>query len=177
MTQAKRHQLEINLGPVLEALERPLNLIDSPERRADIQRYLEAGRIHLERGMVDVLSAAVGIVNDAGAGARARLEYQAGKLYLVVESAEEAEPSDPEPIFEIDGEMEKVTIRLPAELKELISEAANLRGVSINSWYIRELARTVSRQVREQVKEERRESRREQRGQRRGRSLRGFIGD
>ena len=36
MTQAQRQQREIDLSTVFEALERPLALIDSPERRADM---------------------------------------------------------------------------------------------------------------------------------------------
>jgi uncharacterized protein (DUF1778 family) len=70
--------------------------------------------------------------------------------------------------------VEKVTIRLPAELKELIAQAANLRGVSVNTWYVRELARTISRQVSDQVREEQREARHERRRANRG--LRGFVG-
>lgn len=178
MTQAQRHQKEIDLAPVFQALERPLDLIDNPDRRIDIGRYLESARIHLERGMFDVISETVALVNEAGGGARARLEYQAGKLYMVVESTPEGEEPEAPPLFDVEGDMEKVTIRLPAELKELISQAANLRGVSVNSWYIRELARTISRQAASQMREEHRETRRQQREERRGgRSLRGFVGD
>jgi hypothetical protein len=174
MTQANRQQREIDLSRVFEALERPLGLIDNPERRADIQRYLESAKIHLERAMFDVLSDAVGLVNEAGVGTSARLEYQAGKLFLVVERATEAEETEAEPLFDIEGDMEKVTIRLPAELKELISQAANLRGLSVNAWYVRELARTISRQVRDEVRQQQRDARRQRRG---SRSLRGFVGD
>jgi uncharacterized protein (DUF1778 family) len=70
--------------------------------------------------------------------------------------------------------MEKVTIRIPSELKDLISQAANLRGISVNNWYVRELGRTISRQVREQVREEQRRERHERR---QSRGLRGFVGD
>jgi hypothetical protein len=176
MTQAQRQQKEINLNNVFEALERPLGLVDNPDRRADMQRYVEAAKIHLERAIFDVLSEMAQAVNDAGAGARTRLEYQAGKLYLIVEGSpeEEAGPGA-ERLFSVEGDVEKVTIRLPGELKDLISQAANLRGVSLNNWYVRELARTISRQVRDQVREDQRQSRREQRHDRGG--LRGFVGD
>ena len=175
MTQAPRQQREIDLKGVFEALERPLGLVDNAERRADMQRYVEAARIHLERSIFDVLSDVTAAVNDAGAGAHARLEYQGGRLFLVVEGAPEAEPAtDTEPLFSVEGDVEKVTIRLPAELKELISQAANARGTSVNTWYVRELARTISRQVRDQVRDEQRQARRESR---RGRSgLHGFVG-
>jgi hypothetical protein len=173
MTQAQRQQKEIDLTAVFQALERPLALIDSPERRADMERFIEAARVHLERAIFDVLSEVTAAVNDAGAGARARLEYQSGKLYLVVEAqGEEETATETDAVFSVEGDVEKVTIRLPSELKDLISEAANLRGVSANTWYVRELARTISRQVREQAREEERQARHERR-----RSLRGFVGE
>jgi hypothetical protein len=175
MTQAQRQQREIDLAKVFEALERPLGLIDNPERRADMQRYVEAARVHLERSIFDVLSEITATVNEAGAGARATLEYQGGKLFLVVEpTAEEEAGPEPDRVFSVEGDVEKVTIRLPSELKELISQAANIRGVSVNTWYVRELARTISRQVRDQIREEQRSARHAQR-QGRG-NLRGFVG-
>ncbi len=179
MTQAQRQQKEINLGGVFEALERPLGLVDNPDRRADMQRFVEAARVHLERAIFDVLSEVTTSVNDAGTGANARLEYQGGRLFLVVEPAAEPENGpESERLFTVEGDVEKVTIRLPAELKDLISQAANLRGVSLNSWYVRELARTISRQVRDQVRDEQRQSRHEQRRERRdSRGLHGFVGD
>jgi hypothetical protein len=175
MTQAQRQQKEIELSPVFEALERPLALVDNPERRADMQRFVEAARIHLERSIFDILSEVASTVSEAGVGATVRLEYQGGRLFLVVEGTpEEANGPESERLFTVEGDVEKVTIRLPAELKDLISQAANLRGVSVNTWYVRELARTISRQVRDQVREEQREARHERR--RASRGLRGYVG-
>src|SRR5581483_10321759 len=157
------------------ALERPLALVDSPERRSDMQRFVEAARVHLERAIFDLLSEVTTAVNEAGAGARARLEYQGGKLFLVVQAAaEEDNGAGQEPLFSVEGDMEKVTIRIPSELKELISQAANLRGMSVNNWYVRELGRTIYRQVRDQLREEQRRERQERR---QSRGLRGFVGD
>jgi hypothetical protein len=175
MTQAPRQQKEIELSAVFDALERPLALVDNPERRADMQRFVEAARIHLERSIFDILSDVATTVSEAGVGATVRLEYQAGKLFLVVEGTPEgANGPESERLFTVEGDVEKVTIRLPAELKELIAQAANLRGVSVNTWYVRELARTISRQVSDQVREEQREARHERRRANRG--LRGFVG-
>jgi len=180
MTQAQRQQREIDLKAVFEALERPLALVDSPERQSDIRRYIEAARVHLERSIFDLLSGAVQAVNESGGGVRSHLEYQAGVLHHVVEPAGEESGSDAEaePLFSIEGDVEKVTIRIPAELKDLISQAANLRGTSVNTWYVRELARTISRQVRDQIRDQARDEVRNRRGERRrGSSLRGFVGE
>ena len=178
MTQAQSQHREIDLAKVFEALDRPLGLVDSPERRGDIQRYLESARVHLERAVFDLLSEAVSAVNEAGGGLKARLEYRGGVLDLVVEAVGEEGSPEPERAFSIEGDMEKVTIRIPAELRDLINQAANVRGVSMNAWYVRELARSISRQVRGQVREEMRGTRREQRGRGGGgRSLHGFVGE
>ena len=173
MTQAKSQH--IDLSAVFEALERPLGLVEDPERRSALQRYLGSARVHLERAVFDLLSGAVEAVNEAGGGVRARLEYRAGALYLVVEPVAEEAAAEPERPFAPGDEVEKVTIRIPAELKDLISQAANLRGTSVNSWYVRELARAVrdiSRQIRGDERRQEREEQRERRG-----SLRGFVGD
>src|SRR4051794_28335826 len=53
---AQRHQADINLDPVFEALERPLALIDSPERRDEMQRFAAASRGYQERAIFDLLS-------------------------------------------------------------------------------------------------------------------------
>ncbi len=180
MTQAQRQQQQIDLAQVFEALARPLGLVDSPERRADLQRYIDSARIHLERAVFDLLSSVVNTFNDAGTGARGRLEYEGGVLNLVVEPTEDEASAEPEQPFSIEGDMEKVTIRIPADLKELIDRAASVRGVSVNRFYIGELARSISRQVREQVREDVREARREGRHERRhggGSSLRGYVGE
>ena len=192
----QRQHVQIDFGHVFEALERPLALIDDPERRGVFQRYVDSARVHLERAIFDLLSSAVEAVNEAGGNVRTRLEYQAGGLHLVVEPVAEEAAAEQDHVFNIDDEVEKVTIRIPGELKELISQAANLRGVSINSWYIRELARAVrdiSREMRQDERQGERQARRGQKGaerearraqqeaereQRRaqGGRLRGFIG-
>ena len=43
------------------------------------------------------------------------------------------------------GRMEKVTVRLPEDLKDLIDRLARQEGFSANNWYIRELARATAR--------------------------------
>ncbi len=188
-----RKEHELDLSSAQRALERPLALVDSPERRADMQRFVEAAGVHLERAIQDLLSVVVDAVNEARGNVTASLQYSAAALRLVVEASADAESAgdgnetDP-PIFTSDGDMEKVTIRIPAELKDLITQAASLRGLSVNSWYVRELARNVTRATREQFREEHRHGPRgrdqdfrwgppEQRPQRESRSLRGFVGD
>ena len=191
-----RKELPIDLDAITQSLERPLALIDNPERRADMQRFLDAANVHLERAILDLLAAALDAVNEAAPGVNARVQFAGGAPAIVVETSGAAAPAQEEPapgeerLFETDGDMEKVTIRLPAELKDLIAQAASLRGTSVNSWYVRELARTVSRATRDYVREESRHgrwhpprdpeppfSRPDSRPPRERNSLRGFVGD
>lgn len=195
MTQAHGQRKTIDISAVFEALEQPLGLVDNPERRADTQRYIEMARIHLERAIFDVVSSAVEAVNEAEGNLEARLEYQDGGLTLVVDPvASEEDEGDAEQLFSIDGDVEKVTIRLPSELKDLVGEAANLRGVSVNTWYIKELATAVRnaavRAGHEAIQDATRQASDSGRGRRRdggrreggrqhggGGSLRGVIGE
>jgi hypothetical protein len=135
---------EINLSPIFEALEQPLGLVDDPERRAEMKRIADAGRIYQERAIYDLLSEVVTAFNEAGSGARVRLEYESGGVHLAVEAESDDEAV---PVLPMSGEMERVTVRLPAGLKAMIDEAASLRGLSVNSWYVRALARAAMRQL------------------------------
>ena len=178
MTQSQGQQEHpLDLSAVFEALDRPLALIDSPERRAEIERYLQTARIHLERAILDLIAGVLQAVNAANGGVRVRLQYEAGAPSIVVEAAEAGAANEQEPVFTVEGDVEKVTIRLPKELKELIDQAASLGGRSANAWYIRELGRSVSRFVRDEARREDDQRRHGRRGWRPGGSLRGFVGD
>src|SRR6266508_139123 len=153
MTQADRQQTQqtqLDLEKVFEALRGPLSLVDSPERRADIERFIEAARLHQERAIFDLLDRAASAINQAGTNTRVSLEYRDGRLNLAVETASEQEETGP--VFSSEDAVERVTIRLPAQLKTLIDEAANASGTSTNTWYVRTLARAISfRRMRERA--------------------------
>lgn len=165
-------RVAIDLGPVLTGLEQPLQLIGEGQRRDDWQVYVNAARPQVERAVFDVLSQAVTAFNDAGAGLLARLEYAAGNLHIVVEPVPDAAPPD---VAFSDSRQEKVTLRLPRELKDRIDRAAGRHGISANNWYVRELSRTIQRQVNDSLDAADRDRGR-RRGAYRGRSLKGFVG-
>ena len=175
MTSEPR-RTEIDLGPLLAGLEQPLQLISDADTRDRLQAYINAARPQVERAAFDVLSQAVNAFNDANPEQRAHLEYGDGALHVRMEAASDSEPA---PAFD-DSDLEKVTLRLPKELKELIDMAAGRHGISANNWYVRELSRTIARQVHNAMREAGREDRRDgrRRGFYRGRggSLQGFVG-
>ena len=177
MTSESR-RTRIDFDPLLAGLEQPLQLVSDPQRRDELRVYVNAARPHVERAAFDVMSQLVIAFNDANPELRARLEYASGGLQLALEPA----PEEPEPETSFnDSDLEKVTLRLPRELKELIDRAAGRHGISANNWYVRELSRTIARHLHESIRqsahEERQDARR--RGYYRGRSgssLRGFVG-
>ena len=166
----------IDFEPLLAGLEQPLQLVTDPQAREQLRAYVGAARPHVERAAFDVLSQAVSGFNDANPEQRARLEYADGRLYISVDPAPDGEP---EASF-TEGDLEKVTLRLPRELKELIDMAAGRHGISANNWYVRELSRTIARHVRDSMRgssrEERHEGRRRGFYRGRGSGLQGFVG-
>src|SRR6476620_11698821 len=124
-------QHTIQTDEVFDALQRPLALIDDPQRREDMQRFIDAARIHQERAVFDLISDIVARVNEASGDTRVRLEYQARQLHLTVDANQPAEDTG-DPLTRMDGDLDKVTIRLPSALKDLIDRVAADRGISLN---------------------------------------------
>jgi hypothetical protein len=134
---------EFRTDAIFEALQKPLALIDNPERRQQIEAYIEAARVSLERSVFDLLSKFADTVNgEIAAHYEVALGYRPGVLDLDVRRREPSEPTE-ETWSAADGEVEKITIRIPAELKELATESAIRAGLSANSWFVRALARAL----------------------------------
>ena len=134
---------ELRTEPVFDALKQPLALIESDERRRAIETYIEAARLPLERAMFDLMSQMAQAIDEkTGEQYRIRLSYQAGGLSLEIDeksgNGDEARWSATE-----GADVEKITIRIPAELKELATEAASQAGTSANTWFIKALARAL----------------------------------
>ena len=165
---------EFKTDDIFEALKSPLGMIDDPQRQQQIQDYIDAARANLERSVFDLLSEFADAVNDeVSAHYEVALNYKPGVLDLSVR-AREASEIDEETFSMGDGEVEKVTIRVPAELKELAAEAAKKASLSANSWFVRQLARSV-RNADVDVTVERSERRHRGRRKGRGGKLTGWV--
>jgi hypothetical protein len=163
---------EIRTEPVFDALKQPLALIESDERKRAIETYVEAARMPLERAVFDLMSQVAQAV-DARVGAhyRVRLSYRPGGLAVEVD---ERTGSGEEPQYSaMEGDVEKITIRIPAELKDLAQQAASKAGTSANTWFVKALARAV-RNIEVQTEPSRGSWREERRG--RGSRLSGWVG-
>lgn len=174
--------MELQTEGIFEALRGPLALIEEDERRQMLERYLGAVRVPLERAVFDMLAEMVGgIEEQVGEQYTLRLTYQPGTLSLEVEPNQRDAPDDEAVDWGLfGGETEKITIRIPAELKELITAAAAGSGLSANNWFIRVLARSLraaAHEGRDDEHDRRREAHEERRrGRRDGKQLRGWIG-
>ena len=160
--------MEFTTESIFQALKSPLAVVDSPERRTQLEDYVDAARLPLERSVFDLLSQfAEAVDTEVSSHYQVTLSYRPGVLDLQVRASEPAE--QPEETWSLaEGEVEKITLRIPAELKDLASEAAARSGLSVNSWFVRVLARALRRA-------EEPDERHRRRG-RRGQRLTGWVG-
>ena len=136
---------ELRTEPVFDALKQPLALIESDERRRAIETYIEAARVPLERAIHDLMSQmASSIEEQVTQHYRVRLNYQPGGLQVEVEPKVPTNGDEQQAAYSTaEGDVEKITIRIPAELKDLAQQAASQAGTSANTWFVKALARAV----------------------------------
>lgn len=133
---------ELRIQSLLDALKQPLALIDNDERRRQIETYLDAAQVQLERAANDLMSQmAQAIDEQVQDHYRIRLAYRPGGLAIEVE--EKVGDGDEARWTTLEGDVEKITIRIPAELKDLATQAAQRAGTSANSWFVKALARSI----------------------------------
>jgi hypothetical protein len=159
------------LDPVFDALRQPLGLVEGEERRRQIETFIETARVPLERAIFELLAQALHTVDErVGERYRVRLAYRPGGPAVEVE--EKVQDGDEARWSAMEGDVEKITIRIPAELKDLATQAASQAGTSANTWFVKALARALrnmeSQQQRPQAWREERHGR--------GSRLSGWVG-
>lgn len=134
---------EFTTESIFDALKSLLGVVDNEERRRQLEGFIEAARLPLERSVSDLLSQLAEAVNaEVSTHYEVTLGYRPGLLDLEVRAREPGEP--PEEVWTLaEGEVEKITLRIPAELKDLATEAAAKAGLSVNAWFVRVLARAL----------------------------------
>jgi hypothetical protein len=165
---------ELRTEPIFDALKQPLALVESDERRRALETYIEAARVPLERAVHDLMSELAHAVEERlGDQYRLRLAYHPGGLTLEID--EKAQANGEEAAWAtLEGDVEKITIRIPAELKDLATQAAARAGTSANTWVVKAMARAVRNTEAQQQQQSRGEWRHERRG--RGSRLSGWVG-
>ena len=134
---------EFTTDSIFQALKSLLAVVDNEERRKQIEAYIEAARSPLERAVFDLLSQFADAVNgQVGRHYQVKLSYRPGVLAAEVRATEQGGPAEDVWSF-TEGDVEKITLRIPAELKELATEAAAKASLSANTWFLRMLARAL----------------------------------
>ena len=143
----RRQPVRIDIRPILEAFDDALALVEDGEQRARLQRVLRAATPAVESAALGIVQAAATEVNEASGGAiQAEVVHGADGPELRVEAASPAEQTNTAPNFEFDAsEIERLTLRLPSELKEIAAIAAEQAGVSLNAWLTRIVSQEVGR--------------------------------
>jgi hypothetical protein len=169
--------MTIGLDGIVEALRGPLGLVEDAERRQAVERYVEAARVPVERAVADLMLAVTTVVGDAVAEHyRVRLVYGPDGLDADVEPREPDQGSAAAADADWSaGSTDKITIRIPSELKEEVTRAAHAAGVSVNTWLLRAAAAGVRRPGLDERHREHRARRHERRGP--GGRLTGWIGE
>ena len=135
---------ELRLEPIFDALKQPLALVESDERRRAIESYIETARLPLERAVYDLVSQLVDSVDQrVGERFRVRLAYRPQGLALEVDEKAANGTGEEASWASLEGDVEKITIRIPAELKDLATQAAQRAGTSANTWFVKAMARAV----------------------------------
>lgn len=120
------------------AVEAQLRLGDHPDLGALGSDLLEVLRPAIKQAMMQVVEMATHEVNGQLVGQRVDIRLVDGDPELVVSSDDSripAPPPPPEPGEDFDTEA-RITLRLPGYLKELIAEAADVAGDSVNSFVV-----------------------------------------
>ncbi|MGH8871563.1 MAG: DUF1778 domain-containing protein [Acidimicrobiia bacterium] len=122
---------------VMEAtVEAQLRLAD-PELAALGSELLEVLRPAIRLTLMEVLEMAAHEVNGQLAGQRVEIRLVDGEPELTVRSDDSSIPPPPPPSAGETGDAEaRITLRLPGYLKDLIAEAADVAGDSVNSFVV-----------------------------------------
>ena len=133
----------MQLERFIDALEAELAsvaAVGSEEAQATAERLSRALRSAAGLRFLEVLSAAALELSAQLPAGHVDVRLSGGEPTLVYVAEQEAEPA---PAAE-DGLSARITLRLPEPLKASIEAAAAREGVSVNTWLVRALTRSVS---------------------------------
>ncbi len=135
--------MPLDLRKIVEAQKKVLALVENPEKRESLERFLESSGPLVELAARDAIHEMVEEVNGQLAPySRIRLVQEGSKLVAEVVSL--ADEIGRGRTVLIDGDsVSKVLLRMPSEVKSRAAEAAQRAGTSLNSWTVTVLERAV----------------------------------
>ena len=135
--------MPLDLRKIVDAQKKALALVENPERREALERFLESSGPLVESAVRDALHEMVEDMNAQLAPySRIRLVQEGSKV--VAEVVLLSDEIGKGRTVLIDGDtVSKVLLRMPSEVKARATEAAQRAGTSLNSWTVTVLERAV----------------------------------
>jgi hypothetical protein len=131
----------MNLTPYVENLRRELAVAaeaGGDESRALAERLTAPLESGIRLTLLDALSAAADEITRELAPGSAELRLRGGEPEFAVTPAPADEPPEPPAPIEVEeGEMTRINLRLPEQLKAGVEQAASRERMSVNSWLVR----------------------------------------
>ncbi|MEX2228148.1 MAG: toxin-antitoxin system HicB family antitoxin [Dehalococcoidia bacterium] len=169
--------MKLETDAVFAAFDDALALLADEGERNRFRLLLTASRDSVRRAVEGVVRQVVEEVNATGAGlVTAQLVYGADGMELRVDRPSPGVPPEQEFEFVFGADdIERLTLRIPTELKEIAASAAEQAGVSLNAWLTGLLTREAAHRARVDEQGGRARARTSRRGA--GQSLKGWVGD
>ncbi len=128
----------MDLSPYLESLRRDLTAAAAPGGQQAAQTAeLLAGALDSAARLclIEVLADATAEITTKLDGPTVEVRLRGREADLVVAHPETSAPVPP-PVAE-SGDLARLTLRLPEQLKEAVERAAGAEGISVNAWLVR----------------------------------------
>ena len=135
--------MPFDLRKIVEAQKKALALVENPEKREALERFLESSGPLVESAARDAIHELIEEMNDQLAPhSRIRLVQEGSKLLPEVVFL--ADDLGRRRTLVIDGDsISKVLVRMPSEVKSKAAEAAQRAGTSLNGWTVSVLERAL----------------------------------
>ena len=135
--------MPFDLRKIVEAQKKALSLVENPEKRETLERFLESSGPLVESATRDALHELVEDMNSQLAPhARVRLVQEGSQLLPEVVSLAEDIGKGRTVVIDSDS-ISKVLVRMPSEVKSMATEAAQRAGTSLNGWTVSVLERAL----------------------------------
>ena len=136
--------MPFDLRRIVEAQKKALALVENPEKRDALERFLESSGPLVESATRDALHEMVEEMNaQLAPHARIRLVQEGSKLVPEVVTLAEEVGGRRAVVIDSDS-ISKVLVRMPSEVKSRATDAAHRAGTSLNSWTVNVLDRALS---------------------------------
>lgn len=139
-------QLDKHLESVRNGVQQAAALAD--DHSQDVARKLsDALESTVRLVLIDALSDASDEISADLAPGSVEFRLRNGEPHFDVTPPAAPTPAEPEvDLPEDDSELVRMTLRIPASVKEQVDEAADSEGVSTNTWLVRQVRRSLARQ-------------------------------